>query len=88
MQRAIRIQVTAIFSVPNSWSGKRQREALAGLIRPTVRPDVDNVLKTLDALNGVVWRDDNVIVDCSITKYYGDIPSLRIEVWEHTGLLL
>lgn len=33
-------------------------------IRPTVKPDLDNVAKLIyDALNGVAWYDDNAIVD-------------------------
>lgn len=88
LDRALRVHVTATFSIPQSWSRKRQRDALAGIIRPTGRPDCDNILKTIDALNGVVWRDDSLICECLVKKQYGDIPSLVIEVWEHTGLLL
>ena len=85
---ALKVQLTATFSIPGSWSGKKQGQAIAGLIRPTSRPDADNILKSVDALNGVVWKDDSLIVDCRIEKYYGHSPSLLIEVWQHTGLLL
>ena len=32
-------------------------------IPPTRRPDADNHLKILDALNGICWKDDAQIVD-------------------------
>lgn len=85
---ALKIRVIAIMSVPSSWSNKRRAAALTGLIRPVVRPDLDNILKApLDAFNRVVWQDDNLIVECSVEKHYGDRPSLRVEVWQHVGLL-
>jgi Holliday junction resolvase RusA-like endonuclease len=45
------------------------------------RPDGDNILKAIgDGLNGVVWRDDSLIAQCSITKRYGDTPGAAITV--------
>lgn len=84
---ALKVRVIATMSVPRSWSGKRRNQALGGLIRPVVKPDADNILKTLDALNKIVWRDDSLIVECTVEKHYGELPSLRIEVWQHVGLL-
>ena len=50
-----------------------------GLIRPTKKPDIDNVVKALaDALNHVAYRDDTQIVDCQVRKFYADEP--RVEV--------
>jgi Holliday junction resolvase RusA-like endonuclease len=47
---------------------------------PTVRPDLDNVLKTLDAFNSIVWHDDAQVVQANVRKVYGDNPSLRVTV--------
>lgn len=80
IEGALRIEVVASFSIPRSWSKKKQQKALAGLLRPTGRPDCDNVVKMLDALNKVVWRDDAQIVDARISKRYSDRPRLWIEV--------
>ena len=63
-----------------AWSRKRQGMALAGLIRPTTRPDADNYLKCLDALTHVVWRDDAQIVRLSFEKRYSEQPKTVIEV--------
>jgi Holliday junction resolvase RusA-like endonuclease len=77
---AVRVQVNAYFGVPQSWSSKKRGAALAGAIRPTKRPDWENVAKMLDALNGVVWRDDAQVVSGLIEKFFSDRPRLRIEV--------
>jgi Holliday junction resolvase RusA-like endonuclease len=77
---ALWLDVAAWVPIPASWSGRRQRQAAAGLIRPTTRPDFDNYLKALDALNKVVWRDDAQIVTQSFSKFYSTQPKLVVLV--------
>lgn len=68
--------------VPQSWSQKKQRMALAGEIYPTTKPDKDNVIKAVyDGLNGVVWRDDVQVVDGRQRKRYAATPGVRVEIW-------
>jgi Holliday junction resolvase RusA-like endonuclease len=74
------LKMVAIFPVPTSWSRKKRAAALAGSVRPTVKPDLDNILKLTDALNGVVWRDDAQVVTATQMKVYGERPALRLEV--------
>lgn len=67
--------------VPTSWSGKKQRMALAGEIHPTTKPDADNVLKAVcDGCNGVLWRDDVQVVDLRLRKRYSATPRVRVMV--------
>lgn len=77
---ALHVHVAAHFPVPASWPKKRQRAALDGELLPATKPDVDNLLKVLDALNEVVWRDDKQIVSAVIWKRYSDAPGLFIKV--------
>src|SRR5262245_9217103 len=44
------VRATAHMPIPASWSAKRRDAALAGTLRPTGRPDWDNLAKILDAL--------------------------------------
>jgi Holliday junction resolvase RusA-like endonuclease len=45
------------------------------------RPDKDNYEKfVLDALNGIYWTDDSVIVTGRTTKYYSEIPGIVIKI--------
>lgn len=77
------IVLEAIFHVPESWSKKKKALALEGKLFPG-KPDMDNLMKALDGLNGIVWVDDAQIVSAIISKRYGEIPHLRIDVEEAT----
>lgn len=77
----LRIEALFAFPVPVSWSNKRRADALAGLVRPTGKPDIDNLIKSLgDAFNGVVWRDDSQVVTAQVAKRYSDHPRLWVQV--------
>lgn len=55
---------------------------------PCVRPDVDKCLRALlDALSGVVYRDDGQIVDVVARKRYSDRPRVDVTVtpWRNYG---
>jgi Holliday junction resolvase RusA-like endonuclease len=67
--------------IPASWSRKKQNRALDGDVLPLVKPDIDNVVKTMcDAMNGIVYRDDVQVVTLAISKHYTHKPDARIEV--------
>ena len=76
----LEVRLTALMPVPASKPVKWKAAALGGLHRPTGKPDADNVAKVLDALNGVVWRDDAQIVELHVSKTYGDKPGLCVWV--------
>lgn len=70
--RPVEFILRAIFPVPMSWSQKKRTQALLGLIKPGKKPDLDNIAKAWnDALNGVVYRDDSLIVRMTLDKRYG-----------------
>jgi Holliday junction resolvase RusA-like endonuclease len=49
--------------------------------RPWPNGDVDNYAKAvLDGLNGILWDDDDQIIDLRVTKEYVEIGNARIEV--------
>jgi len=74
------VRITAQHSIPRSWSLKKQAQALAGIVKPTGKPDCDNLAKVKDALKGVVWRDDALVVGLLVWKVYSERPLLRIEI--------
>lgn len=76
----LKVEVLAAFPVPQSWPKNKQTRAIAGIIRPTTRPDWENIAKVLDAFNGVVWLDDAQVVQGSVRKVYSVEPRLRVEV--------
>ena len=78
----VRLVMTAFLPVPESWSKRKRAEALAGIIWPLTKPDVDNYLKCCDALNAIVWNDDKQIVNACVMKVYAERPGLTIEITE------
>jgi Holliday junction resolvase RusA-like endonuclease len=78
---ALSFDVRCVFAVPASWSKKKQAAALAGSVRPTGRPDYDNLAKGIsDACNEIVYRDDALIVDAIVRKVYGPIAQAIVTV--------
>lgn len=69
--------------IQKSVSKKEHALRASGAHRPTVKPDVDNYVKsTLDGLTGVLWVDDNLIVSETSDKFYSDYPRVEVEVKE------
>ena len=71
----VRLSVFSIYPIPKSASKAKKTAMADGRILPTVKPDVDNVLKLImDALNGVAYLDDKQVVDARCAKMYADNP--------------
>ncbi len=67
----VELIVTAYFPIPKSFSEKKKTAAQNGRIRPTKKPDIDNIVKLVaDALNGVAYEDDAQIALVSGYKEY------------------
>ena len=59
----------------------RPKSAPKSRTMPEVKPDIDNLVKLLlDALNGVVWRDDAQVVQLVARKVYGETEQTRLVV--------
>jgi Holliday junction resolvase RusA-like endonuclease len=77
----VSVELLAELPIPASWSKKRRNLAILGYIRPGTRPDIDNIFKLMaDAFNGVIWRDDVLVVDVHMRKIYGLQPKLVVTV--------
>lgn len=75
LDQPLEMVLRAVCQIPASWPLRKQQKALTGEIKPTSKPDLDNVWKAwADALNGVVFRDDALIVKATIEKRYGTAP--------------
>lgn len=74
------VHVEVTIPITESWSKKKREKALAGEIRPISRPDLDNYIKILDGINGIVWKDDSQIVELTARKIYGEKPRLFVDI--------
>ena len=82
LEGPLAVRVFAMMPVPASWSNKARDAALSGLTFPAKKPDADNILKMLDALNETVWKDDAQIVRSLVVKEYAEQPGLIVEVFK------
>ena len=78
--------VEMVFRFPIPASARRKR--LPDRIKPgephTHRPDIDNLSKAvLDALNGLAFTDDALVVEISARKEYGE-PGAEVTIREIT----
>ena len=56
---------------------------ITGEIKPVVKPDVDNVAKSiLDALNGIIYLDDKQIIELDIEKIYAETSWTEVKIKE------
>lgn len=82
-EKAISVTIRFYRKVQKSVSKIEHARRTEGHVRPIVKPDLDNYIKsTLDALNGVIWTDDATIVELNTSKWYADDPRIEIEVKE------
>ena len=80
-EAALGVQMKIYREIPKSTTKKDRRLINEGLKRPVVRPDTDNYTKAiLDALNGIIYKDDSQIVDLKASKYYSDNPRVEIKI--------
>lgn len=77
------INIGLVFYREIQKSGSKRTRKLKneGVLRPVVKGDLDNYIKgTLDALNGIIWVDDNRIVGIKAEKYYSDHPRIEMQI--------
>ena len=92
--RQLKAVILAYYSIPKSHYkfykktnsvelDKQGQLMLRGFIRPTKKPDTDNIAKLcLDALNGIAYPDDSQIVELVVEKWYAKEPKVEIAIWE------
>lgn len=79
----IRLDVVAYYGIAKSDSKKKRAAKLANEIRPTKKPDLDNVFKAIaDGLNNIAYHDDSQIVGCSVEKYFSEEPRVEVTIRE------
>lgn len=64
-----------------SFSKKKAHLAETRVLRPITKPDADNYAKgPLDALKGIIWKDDGQVVELMARKFYSADPRIEITV--------
>jgi Holliday junction resolvase RusA-like endonuclease len=82
LETPVAVYIYINHAIPTSYSKKRKEACLNRFERPK-KPDLDNVAKAyLDAMNGIVYKDDVQVVSLHVTKRYDTIASVHVCVKE------
>jgi Holliday junction resolvase RusA-like endonuclease len=83
LETPVTVAIYIRVGIPTSFSKQKRKDALEGILKPTKKPDADNVLKCfLDAMNEIVYLDDKQVVNIHLTKVYSETPAVEIMVKE------
>lgn len=83
MEKPLKVTINAFFEIPKSISKKKRQQILENEILPIVKPDTDNIAKSiLDSLNGIAYKDDKQVVKLEVNKFYNDIPFVSVIIEE------
>lgn len=84
--KPLEVVIVCNYKIPKSFTKKKRELAINGYIYPTVKPDVDNIVKAiLDSMNGIVYEDDKQVIHCDVYKFYDDNPRTIVTVGEVEG---
>jgi len=79
----LQVVIIAFFDTPKNISKKKREQMLNNEIYPTIKPDTDNIAKSiLDSLNGIAYKDDKQVVKLNVDKRYNEEPSVRVWISE------
>ena len=83
MEKPLRITIRAFFEIPKSTSKKKKQQMLNNEVLPMVKPDTDNIAKSiLDSLNGIAYKDDKQVAELIVYKFYNDTPYVNVTIEE------
>jgi Holliday junction resolvase RusA-like endonuclease len=72
-----------IMLMPSKETARKIKKGIK--VYPTIKPDVDNVLKIIaDALSGLAFVDDKQIVESDLSKHYAERPMVEVVIKELT----
>jgi Holliday junction resolvase RusA-like endonuclease len=79
----VEMNIRAFYSIAASTSQKKRNQMLDGAVRPTKKPDLDNIVKIVaDSLNKIAYDDDSQIVYVIVSKYFSDKPRVEVLITE------
>ena len=86
LETPVTVAIYIRVGIPASYSKQKRKDALEGILKPTKKPDIDNIAKCfLDAMNDIVYFDDKQAVNLHVTKIYAETPAVEVMVKEDLG---
>lgn len=79
--QAYKVEIWAFAGIPKSAPKWKSELMLTHWLKPTKKPDIDNIGKIiLDGLNGIAWEDDSVVTELVVHKNYDEKPRVVVEI--------
>lgn len=70
-EKFVHMEVKAFMDIPKSWPKVKRLEAEYGVLKPTAKPDLDNIIKSVgDGLENVVYYSDTQVTSIDAKKVY------------------
>ncbi len=83
-ENRVKVKIIIYLKIPQNTTKKNRKLIEEGLLSPTKKPDIDNVVKiVLDALNKMAFKDDNQITQLEVEKTYSEEEKLYIKLEEY-----
>jgi len=84
----IHVCIVAHFRIPKSFTKGKLLAAKHNIIKPTKKPDADNIGKGIcDALNGLAYRDDSCVTSLEVRKVWAEAPCVVVTMREDANEL-
>lgn len=81
LQGALWMDIVINKKPPQSWSNTKKQKAIDGLIKPIVKPDIDNYVKSIkDGMEGVAFKNDSQVVQIHARKRYAEEDSAVVRL--------
>jgi len=87
LETPVTVAIYIRVGIPASYSKQKRKDALAGILKPTKKPDIDNIAKChLDAIQGgIIIFDDKQVTNLHVTKVYAETPAVEVMIKEDLG---
>lgn len=77
----VRLTIKAFYGIAKSDSKKVKEQKNNNILRPSKKPDIDNVIKLIaDSLNDIAYKDDTQIVEMQAMKFYSNKPRVEVTI--------
>ncbi len=86
LENRVKVTINAYFKIPKTTTKKDRKLIEEGVLSPTKKPDIDNIVKIiLDSLNGIAFKDDNQITKIEVEKLYAldEIEKVYVKIEEY-----
>lgn len=81
MGGALEVEIDVYLPIPSRFNRAQREAAQAGAIRPTCKPDADNVAKAvLDAAQGIAFEDDAQVSDLIVRRRFSAVPGVDVRI--------